>query len=302
MMQTGMAFIDVETTGLDPLEHELLEVAVILTQPDLTIEAQFDSKVYPRHLDTALPEALELVGYSGEEWQDAPLVHEVLETLQSLLEGRMLAGHNVAFDEAFLRAAWDEYGRRPQMDYHRLDTASLAWPLWSLGLIEGVSLHQVCQYLGIEQPRAHRALDDARASLEAARQLRRAMVFGGSPEGVEYDIISRLRREIGWPEGSRWPAVACRLSEHYERLLETARRAPGAEALAMVEEAIRQRGEQERRAKEARLEASSERGRVLQLEGQLERLRAEQATTEARVEALVGELQELYEDRATLET
>lgn len=44
-----LAWIDVETTGLDPDEDCLLEVALVITDPELNIEAQYESIILPAH-------------------------------------------------------------------------------------------------------------------------------------------------------------------------------------------------------------------------------------------------------------
>ncbi|MDF1524584.1 MAG: hypothetical protein P1P87_17415, partial [Trueperaceae bacterium] len=52
-----------------------------------------------------------------------------------LLEGALLAGHNIAFDRTFLDAAWRSTGVPvPKLDHHSIDTATLAWPLLVAGL------------------------------------------------------------------------------------------------------------------------------------------------------------------------
>jgi len=168
-----LAFIDLETTGLDPARHEILEIGVIrvdactLTELDST-----DIRVHPTRLADADPEALRRNGYSPRRWENAASLPEALDWVAPLLVGATLAGHNVGFDRAFLEVAWRATGGPPpDLDHHLLDTATLAWPLLTEGRIDSLSLATVCTALGIGLHDSHRALSDAERSLEVARRL-----------------------------------------------------------------------------------------------------------------------------------
>lgn len=168
-----LAFIDIETTGLDPERHEIIEVAAVRVDPRTLAELEdLSVQVRPRRPDDADPTALALVGYSPDAWTDAVDLADALARIKPLLDGAVLAGHNVAFDRSFLSRAWAEAGSRPDdLDHHLLDTATLAWPLLVAGAVDSLSLGPVCAALGIDREQEHRALADARASLEVARRL-----------------------------------------------------------------------------------------------------------------------------------
>jgi len=168
-----IAFVDVETTGLDPTRHEIIEIGVVVADPrTLETRGTFDVQVQPSRIEDADPRALEVNGWSPEAWRDAVPLDVALARVEPLLEGALLAGHNVGFDRAFLDAAWRRLGVTPaEMDHHALDTATLAWPLLAAGLVESLSLAPVCEHLGIDLVQPHRALADAYRSLEVARRL-----------------------------------------------------------------------------------------------------------------------------------
>ena len=140
----------------------------------------------------------------------------------ALLEGALVAGHNVGFDWAFLEAGFERAGLTlPRVDYHRLDTASLAWPLVVSGELPSMSLDPVAKLLGIERPHPHRALADARCSLAVARRLVERMRLGGRLTGLPADerqicdaLLGRLeqgRRQYGpWhvDDGRDYPSEA----------------------------------------------------------------------------------------------
>ena len=175
-----LVFVDVETTGLDPDHHELIEVAAVRVHPH-TLEPldHLSLRVVPDRLGDADPRALEVNGYNEADWRDAVSLGNALRRLAPLLEGAVVAGHNVAFDWAFLVRGFARAGvPLPPVDYHRVDTASLAWPLVSGAETTSLSLDAVCAALGLSRPSPHRALADAMAALEVARCLRDRALLG----------------------------------------------------------------------------------------------------------------------------
>lgn len=177
-----LVFVDVETTGLDPDRHELLEVAAIRVdgvhlEP---VTRFFTARIRPSAPGIAGADlrALEVNGYTAELWADAISLEEAMQQLAPVLEGAMVAGHNVRFDWAFLSRALAQCRLPVPETYHLLlDTASLAWLLVTTGRTQSLSLDAACTALGISRPSPHRALDDAAASLRVAREIRRCWSY-----------------------------------------------------------------------------------------------------------------------------
>ncbi|MDP1916609.1 MAG: 3'-5' exonuclease [Myxococcales bacterium] len=174
---SAITFVDLETTGLEFRKHEILEIGVIRADArTLEIVAQCEVRVCPERLENASPEALAIAGYSLADWVEASTLEVALCRVAPLFEGALVAGHNVGFDWAFLEEAFRrEELPLPEVDYHRLDTASLAWPLVASGELTSLSLNSVAAHFGLERPSPHRALADARCSLEVARRLSHRM-------------------------------------------------------------------------------------------------------------------------------
>lgn len=176
-----IAFVDLETTGLDPARHEILEFAVICVEPrTLKMIGGANVRVRPEHIETADPKALEVCGYNAKDWEDAVPLREAMESIAAVIEGTLIAGHNIGFDWSFLEASFKRVGLPlPEMDYHRLDTASLAWTLVAGAEIDSMSLDAVCEHIGIDRPKPHRAYADAMCSLEVARFIVQRASMGG---------------------------------------------------------------------------------------------------------------------------
>jgi DNA polymerase-3 subunit epsilon len=196
-----LAFVDLETTGLDPRRHEIIEIAVVCADPrSFETTGMMDLRVRPGRIEDADPAALRINGWSAEAWRDAVSIDVALVRVRPLLDGALLAGHNVSFDHTFLDAAWRATGVGvPDVDHHLLDTATLAWPLYAAGLVESLSLDAVCDALGIDIGRPHRALADAQRSLELARRLLPGSELAARIRALEADerlivemILSRI--------------------------------------------------------------------------------------------------------------
>ena len=162
-----LLFVDVETTGLDPTKHELLEVAARRTSPDgQTILGEYTAKLRPLNLAAAEPKALEVNKYSEEEWAPEKCVARdvVVKELHRIAQNCVLVGHNVSFDEGFLRALFYQANLQPPWGYHKVDTVALAWPLYvTKPDLEGVSLVKLAKYLELPTQPVHRAAADVAA-------------------------------------------------------------------------------------------------------------------------------------------
>lgn len=168
-----IACTDVETTGLDPLQHEIIEIGVVLMeQPSLRTIAELDLKVRPEHIETATPKALEVNGYRPEDWTDAVSQEEASRRFAALVPGAMLLAHNMAFERGFLLELFRKTGVVDPMDYHRLDTFSIAWGKLYGTSLQRFNLDAIAAHLGVdEEPMPHRAINGARTAAEAYRRL-----------------------------------------------------------------------------------------------------------------------------------
>jgi DNA polymerase III epsilon subunit-like protein len=165
--------VDLETTGLDPLKNEIIEIGfVIFDDKDFKIYAQFNLKVKPEHIETAHPKALEVNGYKEEDWKDAISLHQALTFFAKATDKATLIAHNVAFDWAFLEASFNRLEIKHTLNYHKLDTLSMAWIKIPNGKIYSYSLKTICTYLKIPpEDKIHRAVNGAIKCYEVYKEL-----------------------------------------------------------------------------------------------------------------------------------
>ena len=92
---------DVETTGLDPQNDEILSLSII-GSGGVLLYSCFFKPVY----NSEWPDAQHVNGISPEYVADAPLFSNERDKIQSIFDlASLLIGHNIDFDNSFLRAA-----------------------------------------------------------------------------------------------------------------------------------------------------------------------------------------------------
>lgn len=215
-----LAFVDVETTGLDAFLHEVWEIAVILRVDGEDTEHVF--RIKP-DLANATPEALRINRFhertSAPAWRwDDPL--DAAAHLNTLLIDAVLIGSNPAFDADMIRNLFARYFDDPTpWHYRTVDVVTLAvgslygrasertrrdcdatwyskvsralgWPWRS---------HDVSRHVQVEPPApevAHTALGDARWARDVWDTVTvPAAIFAASDEqlaAMAGDALSRL--------------------------------------------------------------------------------------------------------------
>lgn len=175
MAEFSFAFMDCEFGGLDPEQHDITEIGVIVTDARLAELAEREWKVVAR-AERITPSSIEISGYDAALWaKEAVPIRQALAELTELLPKHckvVPAGQNVRMDVAFLERAYKNCGIAWPFDYHVIDLATLffSWSLVAGEKIEALSLRQAATRAGLAQNKvAHRALADARLTLETFR-------------------------------------------------------------------------------------------------------------------------------------
>jgi DNA polymerase-3 subunit epsilon len=168
-----LIIVDIETTGLDPENCMVLEIAAInattedyiriVPKPDrdfnrddapaLAINRYFERRVW-----------IEQHAYSTEL--------SLLRQLVGWLNGNTLGGSNPKFDLACLTAHCMKRDAHPPKPHHRLaDLAAYAAGVDRLPPTELMGLDAICKRLGVVNEAPHSAMGDAQATLECFRKL-----------------------------------------------------------------------------------------------------------------------------------
>lgn len=185
--------IDTETTGLDPENDALIEIAAVRFV-DGQETGRYETLL---GLDGNVPDFItQLTGIRTGDLQGKPRFDEIAGDLSDFIGASPLLGQNVEFDLGFLRAhaaRLKSSSNREFFEFHNryvVDSAQLArifWPEWP-----SFGLSSLCSRFGVSLARAHRAVDDARAT----GQVLRAMIEQ-LPTRVWSEFVVVLDRLIG---------------------------------------------------------------------------------------------------------
>ena len=140
MATRPLAFIDTETTGLNPHKHEAWEIAVIHRRTNgTTREALFQirtsiTEADPKALEInrykkrfAVPQGTIAAEFPTNGQSPIPLTErDLVLRLMDLLDDAVLVGSNPSFDERFLTKLFHDVGYAPGWHYRTIDVATLA--------------------------------------------------------------------------------------------------------------------------------------------------------------------------------
>jgi Rad3-related DNA helicase/DNA polymerase III epsilon subunit-like protein len=177
--------LDLETTGLDPSRDRVIEIGAVAFDADRVL-TMYDRLVDPgRHVPGPV---LRLTGIDPTALQGAATAAEAMAALGELLAGREVVGHGATLDYDFLVAS----GHWPP-DRDIVDTLHIARIL--LPGSPSHSLPALAAELGLDQPRPHRAFDDADATRQLFLRLREVAL--GLDDRLKESMLA-LVAPYGW--------------------------------------------------------------------------------------------------------
>ena len=150
-----IAFIDVETTGLIPGYHEIIEISII--KPELAYHKKI-KPVFHMRIDN---KAIEINGYKDSEWRYASNAKETAQEIAEHLKGHIIIGHNPRFDIEFIQEFCHRENVPLRIDPRAIDTTTIAYLyLVPLGL-HSLSLDSIRYFLGWKVHKHHDAYQDS---------------------------------------------------------------------------------------------------------------------------------------------
>jgi DNA polymerase III subunit epsilon len=153
----GYAVVDVEATGTSSRRHRIIELAVVQLDRERRVQAEFSTLVDPQ----GPVGPTHIHGIVAGDLGPAPCFGQIAGRLTGLLRGRVLVGHNVGCDRAFLAAEYARLGIRlpavPQLCTMRLAERCLT-------PARGLSLRACAEAAGLPGWSEHTALGDARTA------------------------------------------------------------------------------------------------------------------------------------------
>ena len=163
MLKSYIAF-DLETTGLSPQEHEIIEIGALKVREGKVVD-RFMEFVHPDKPIT--PMIINITHITNDMVAGARSCPEVIHDFLSFCEDDVLIGHNVMFDYSFVKCSAVREGLT--FEKMGIDTLKIARKVHKD--FESKSLGALCDYYHIENPAAHRAYYDALATAKLYQTL-----------------------------------------------------------------------------------------------------------------------------------
>jgi hypothetical protein len=164
--ETTFVVLDLETTGGAPHRGAAItEIGAVKVRGGVTL-GEFKTFIDPGHPVPAY--ITELTGITDEMVFQSPTIDQIFPSLLEFLgsaESSVLVAQNAPFDLSFLTFAARAHGYQ-WPEYHVLDTAIIARKVLSRDEVPNCKLGTLAQFFGTSTSPNHRALDDARATVD----------------------------------------------------------------------------------------------------------------------------------------
>jgi len=167
LRETTFVVVDLETTGGSSATCAITEIGAVKVRGGEVL-GEFSTLVDP---GMGIPPFITvLTGITEAMVAVAPKVSEVLPAFLEFAAGTVLVAHNAPFDVGFLRVAADREGR-PWPGFAVVDTAVLARRVLSRDEVPNCKLASLARFFRSATEPCHRALADARATVEVLHGL-----------------------------------------------------------------------------------------------------------------------------------
>jgi DNA polymerase-3 subunit epsilon len=157
---------DLETTGLDPVNDRIIEIAIVKFTLDGTVES-FETLVDP---EKQIPQdSIEIHNITQDMVEGKPKIQEILPDILKKLAGHVIIGHGIKLDLDFVIQACKRYDIPTMLTSCRyIDTLRLAR---LYGQSPTNSLEQLRKHFNIADEGAHRAMNDVVVNIDVFKYL-----------------------------------------------------------------------------------------------------------------------------------
>lgn len=167
LSEVTFVVVDLETTGGSPADSHITEIGAVKVRAGEVVE-EFHTLVDPQ---VPVPPFIRLLtGITDEMLAGAPRIDEVLPSFLEFARGAVLVAHNAPFDIGFLRAATRACGGTWPSPVV-VDTVTLARRLVTRDEVPNHKLGTLAELFGTTITPDHRALHDARATVDVLHGL-----------------------------------------------------------------------------------------------------------------------------------
>lgn len=151
---------DLETTGGNHQSDKIIEIGMVKVKGLKII----DEKDYLIQPNIKIPEFIQrLTSISQKDVADSPVIEDVIDEILEFMGDSVLVAHNTSFDVPFFNSVLNRLGKS------EMKNPSICTNLMTKYLVPSLmnsNLNYMSKIFEIKHKKAHRALDDARASAE----------------------------------------------------------------------------------------------------------------------------------------
>ena len=158
--------LDLETTGFSPKTCGIIDIGIVYVKNDESI-GEYSQLINPGILIP--PEITNLTGVDDDMLKEQPRIVDVIHELRRRIGDLPILGHNIQFDIGFLNQAFQDAGL-PNLGNETFDTADLSREKYPTATSH--TLQDVMRRTGINKTEEHRALADAKDTLECYKRLK----------------------------------------------------------------------------------------------------------------------------------
>lgn len=206
-------WLDVETTGLDAVVNDVIQIAGII-EIDGKVDVEFDFSIQPHNWDNINPKALEVSGTTMDDLLRFEMPHDVKTQLEGLFmryvdkfdktDKFVMAGYNVDFDARFMKQFWNKCGDKwwgSFVEYKNYDV----YPLFKTYAdaaqitVPNHKLVSAAEHFGLSfgDEGAHNALGDIRVTREVGNRIKDIFTMGIACHKVGYTPDTLTSEVIG---------------------------------------------------------------------------------------------------------
>lgn len=151
---------DLETTGGNHLNDKIIEIGLVKVE-HLEIVAQKSFLIKP---EVQIPEFIQkLTSIKESDVNDAPLIEHVIDEILEFMGDSILVAHNTSFDVPFFNSVLRRLGK-PELNNKAICTNLMT--KYMIPNLLSSNLNYMSKIFNLKHQKAHRALDDAKASAE----------------------------------------------------------------------------------------------------------------------------------------
>lgn len=208
---------DVETTGLDAAKHEIISIAMMLTDIEFTELKRECIYAFPKRIEDASPEALAINKYDHGVWTERGAVtqEEMLQGIRRFIKGffrlRQVA-YNHRFDERFLKALFEVYAADDPRAYndgfsfHALDALALGifTDITLQGKFrKGYGLNALAECYGVTNASAHDAMADVECMVATLKAMMQSIRHAANVKPPVIEVYSGIMKVLD-PDKDVW--------------------------------------------------------------------------------------------------